>query len=378
MDQTVPDAIRLAQSLVRCSTVDGANEKAALEEPAALLRAAGFTCFFDDYSPQHAHKASLIARLCPEDPSPSLLFGGHIDTVPFGNAPWALPPLSGHIENGRLHGRGSADMKSGVAAMICAALTSAPRLRGRDLILHIYGGEEAACSGSFQAIRFPHLFGQPGAAIIAEPSGNQPLAGHKGALWLAFESSGRTAHSSMPEQGVNALSKLLPAAARLLEAAPQAEHAVLGRCTMALTSLHSGLNSNSIPDQAVLTADLRTVPGQDHQGIRETLAQIAGPEISLRTLMDAPPVWTDPCLPWCVSVRRRLAGFFGREPAVAAVPFSTDASSLRRLLPNLPLFILGPGEPSMAHKTDEYCALEQISAAQAIYEALIRDWYGLD
>jgi succinyl-diaminopimelate desuccinylase len=378
MSRTVPDVVDLAQRLVRHDTVEGRGELSLLEEVAELLREAGFTCRLEGYDPSFSHKANLYARLCPDALGESLFFGGHVDTVPFGDAPWDEDPLSGLAAGGRLHGRGSCDMKGGVAAMLCAALRLAPRLAGRDLVLHLYGGEELGCRGSFYAARTAAHFGRPGAAIIAEPTGNRPLAGHKGALWLKLESTGRTAHGSMPEKGLNALGKLLPGACRLLAPRPEAVHPVLGKSSAALTSLHAGRNINSIPDKAVLTLDMRTVPGQDHAALRREIAALAGEEIQVETVLDVPPVWTDPHLPWCAATRRLLADAAGREPAVAGIAYFTDAAAVRVALPALPLLILGPGEPAAAHTTNESCPLDHLHAAQDIYERLIRAWYRLE
>ncbi|MDR2161898.1 MAG: M20/M25/M40 family metallo-hydrolase [Desulfovibrio sp.] len=186
MSRTVPDVVELAQRLVRRDTVEGKGERDLLEEAADLLRGAGFSCLLENYDPAFPHKASLYARLCPEAPGESLFFGGHVDTVPFGDASWDRDPLSGLTEEGRLHGRGSCDMKGGIAAMLCASLSLAPRLAGRDLILHLYGGEELGCLGSFFAARRPEHFGRPGAANSAQPTATRPRAGHPGALWRAL------------------------------------------------------------------------------------------------------------------------------------------------------------------------------------------------
>ena len=372
------DVIDLARRLVRCDTVAG-GERQALGLLESLLARAGFSCAYDLYDPARPDRANLIARLRPGAPaSPgdkALLFGGHIDTVPFGDAAWAIPPLEGIVKDGRLHGRGAADMKGGLAAMVCAALDMAPRLKRRDLILHIYGSEETGCTGSFHASLTPEHFGSPGAAVIAEPTNNIPLAGHKGALWLAVTATGRTAHASMPEKGDNALLKMLPAALRLRDAPPKASHELLGECTMVLSTLHAGLNSNSVPDKAVLTVDMRTVPGQDHAALHASLAAAAGPDVDTRITLDLPPVWTDPDTPWCGRVRRLAAPFLGYEPGVAAVQFFTDAGAVRRAHPGLPLMILGPGDPGEAHRTDESCPVDQIRAAREMYKAIIADWY---
>ncbi|MDR1684970.1 MAG: M20 family metallopeptidase [Desulfovibrio sp.] len=375
----MPDVVDLAQELVRFYTVLGENERTVLEYLADPLEDAGFSCSFDAYDEAYPQRASLIARLHPEDEEPSLYLGGHIDTVPFGNAAWRHDPLGGVIEDGRLCGRGSCDMKAGVAALVRAALDFALESkasgRKRDLVLHIYGGEEGGCFGSRHAAQRPELFGKPGAGIVAEPTFLIPLYGHKGALWLTLRTAGRAAHSSMPDKGDNALLSMLRVAARLADFHLDASHSLLGKATAALTSLHSGLNSNSIPDKAVLTLDMRTVPGPDHADLARSVAETAGPDAQIEVVYDAPSVWTAPDLPWCARVRALTRAVTGVEPEVRCADFFTDAASARAVFPQLPICILGPGDPALAHVTDEFCPVEQIRAALRIYKALIADWY---
>ncbi|MDR2668754.1 MAG: M20 family metallopeptidase [Desulfovibrio sp.] len=377
--KNMPDTVELAQDLVRFSTVLGENERTALEYLAGPLEDAGFACSFDVYDENRPQSASLIARLHPEDEAPSLYLGGHIDTVPFGNAAWRHDPLGGVIEDGRLYGRGACDMKGGVAALVRAALDFSlennASSRKRDLVLHIYGGEEGGCFGSRVAARRVELFGKPGAGIVAEPSALMPLSGHKGALWLTLRTTGRTAHASMPDKGDNALLSMLRVAARLADFHPDASHKLLGNATAALTSLHSGLNSNSIPDKAELTLDMRTVPGVDHAGLARRVAETTGADAHIEVVYDAPAVWTDPDLPWSVRVRELTCAITGDTPEVRCANFFTDAASVRTVFPDLPLCILGPGDPALAHVTDEFCPVEQIRAARRIYVALIADWY---
>jgi succinyl-diaminopimelate desuccinylase len=376
--RNVPDVVELAQRLVRCSTVGGENERTVLEDLAGLLADAGFTCRFDAYDAGRPQRVSLIARLCPEDEAPSLYLGGHIDTVPFGDAAWKRDPLGADIEDGRLYGRGACDMKGGVAALVCAAVDFALERKaaaGRDLVVHVYGGEEGGCLGSRNAAKLGELFGKPGAGLVAEPSSLLPLAGHKGALWLTLRTLGRTAHASMPDRGDNALLKMLPVAARLAELRVDASHELLGRATATLTTLHAGLNSNSIPDKAVLTLDMRTVPGQNHAEWKRRIRETAGPDVEMDVLQDTPAVWTDPDLPWCARVRDMAGAITGAPPGVRCAPFFTDAGSVRAVFPELPILILGPGDPSLAHATDECCPVEQIRMDRQLYGAILKHWY---
>lgn len=377
MSSNTLNPVELTQRLIRCDTVSGGDERRALELLAEPLEAAGFNIEFDAYDPEHPCRCSLLARLRPCAGEPALCLCGHIDTVPPGTASWRHSPMAAHIVDGRLYGRGSCDMKSGVAAMVCAAAHMAGKARagGGDLAVHIYGGEETGCEGSFHvAAQARHLHGVA-AVIVGEPTSCLPLCGHKGALWLRCTAKGVAAHASMPEQGDNALGKIIIFANRLLEFNPQGEHPVLGGSSCVLSTLHAGGNINSVPDSAVLTIDIRSVPGQDHTHLRRVIENMAGPAISLATMLDIPPVWTSADHPWFAGALAILEASLGKKPGIAGVQFFTDAAALRPALPDTPMLILGPGDPALAHQTDENCPISQISLASDMYTALIADWF---
>lgn len=366
----------LARWMVGCDTItSGSSEYALLEQIAAWLKQAGFTVVLDRYDDTDPGKCSLSAHLHPECEGGALCLAGHVDTVPLGTKPWKHDPFSGEIIDGCLYGRGSCDMKSGAAVMLAAALAMAPRIHDRDLVLHLYGGEERGCKGSFHMPE--QEFRNIAAVVVGEPTGARPLAGHKGALWLRLSSSGRTSHASMPEKGDSALAKMLPAANRLLDFVAEGRHPFMGRGTSVLSTLHSGLNSNSVPDSAVLTMDIRSVPGMDHEKMREEIQDICGKDIAMETTLDIPPVWTDPEDPWMKSVYALYEKLSGKPAEVATVQFFTDAAALRTRLPQVPVVIFGPGESSMAHQVDEACPVSQIEFMENICRELIRDWYEL-
>src|SRR5690606_8154366 len=128
----------------------------------------------------------------------------------------AYDPFAGRIEDGRLYGRGACDMKSGVAALVTAALNSpVPLDEAPGVVLVLTAAEETGCRGAAAMVREGMDLGKAGAIVVAEPTGNQPLLGHKGALWLRLCLSGKAAHGSMPERGDNALLKGAYLATRL-------------------------------------------------------------------------------------------------------------------------------------------------------------------
>ena len=142
------------------------------------------------------------------------------------------------------------------------------------------------------------ILGRAGAIVVAEPTSNAALVGHKGALWLRLTLKGVTAHGSMPHLGVNAAYK----AARVLTALETfqfnvAPHPYLGSPTLNVGTVNAGLNVNSVPDLAEIGIDIRSIPGLDHSRIQEHLKAELGDDISLEPTVDVGAVWTDPSSP---------------------------------------------------------------------------------
>ena len=372
------DPVALTQALVRVDTVNPpGHEDGCVALLADLLAAAGFACRTHDFAPR---RTSLVARLGGSATAgPPLAFTGHLDVVPLGNAAWRHDPFGAVIEAGRLYGRGSSDMKSGVAALACAAIAQADRLRdGPGLSLIFTAGEETGCEGAFAMARHPDataLLGRAGALVVAEPTANAPLIGHKGAFWLRASASGTTAHGSMPEQGDNAVYKIARAALALEGFKFETPtHPLMGAPTLNVGTARGGLNINSVPDAAELGVDIRSVAGQDHARVLQCLCEALGPQIALQTLLDVGSVYTPPEDPWMRRVFALCAARQGAMPALRTVSYFTDAAALRLPLGMPPVLILGPGEPQLAHQTNEYCEVQRIHEAVTLYQDLITDW----
>ncbi len=238
----------------------------------------------------------------------------------------------------------------------------------------ITAGEETGCDGA-AAIVAAGLQGRAGALVVAEPTANMPYVGHKGALWLRGIARGRTAHGSMPEAGDNAVYKAARATHRLscfhFGVSP---HPTLGAPTLNVGTFHGGLNINSVPDRAVIEIDLRTVPGMDHQALRQQVAQCMQEDMEVETAIDLPGVWTSPEVPW-VERTAAIASDVTAEPfTLRTATYFSDASVLVPALGGAPTLILGPGEPRQAHQTDEWCGVQRIRQATEIYRRMIVDW----
>lgn len=368
------DAVELTRTLIAFDSRNPpGDEHDCATHLAALLQHHGFEAAVHEFAPR---RSSVVAHRGDRAAGAPLCLTGHLDTVPLGAAEWSVDPFAGEIRDGRLYGRGASDMKSGVAAIVAAACRLADQLDGGPGIsLVLTAGEETGCEGAFDLAARGAL-GAAGALLVAEPTGNRPKVGHKGALWLKGKALGRTAHGSMPEHGDNALYKAARAVTKLADFGFNvAPHPHLGRATLNVGTLHGGLNVNSVPDAAELGIDIRTLPGMDHAVLREALAGYLGEDVaSLEAFVDLGGVWTDPRDPWIRDTMALLAPRLAEAPAVEALPFFTDAAALQPALGGVPTLILGPGETHMAHQTDEYCLVERIPEAVAMFEAIILRW----
>lgn len=372
----IPDAVTLTRDLIRFDTVNPpGNERPCAEHLGRLLQDAGFAVSYHELAPG---RASLVARAGGGD-KPPLCFTGHIDTVPLGAMPWSKDPFAADIDGDRLYGRGSSDMKSGVAAFVYAMIELMPALAdGPGVVLVITAGEETGCEGAFHLAGLGDALGRAGAVVVAEPSANYPYVGHKGALWLKARSRGVTAHGSMPERGVNAIYKAARAITRLEDFDFNvARHAVLGKPTLNVGTVHGGMNVNSVPDQADIGIDIRTIPGQNHGGLRAGLESYLGDDVEINAVVDVEAVWTDPGDAWVQEVFAVMAPLLGEAMETRGATYFTDAAALTPAYGGPPTVVLGPGEPHMAHQTDEYCLVSRIDQAVEAYMQLARAWCGM-
>jgi succinyl-diaminopimelate desuccinylase len=368
------EALALTRDLLRYDTINPpGDEQACARHVGRLLEDAGFTVAEHEFSER---RTSLVARLGGAADTRPLCFTGHLDVVPLGARAWTHEPFAGEIDGPRLYGRGSSDMKGGVAAFVVAVTRLAPRLRASPgVVLVITASEETFCEGARYLAGLDGVLGQAGAIVVAEPTCNYPFVGHKGALWLHARTSGMTAHGSMPERGVNAVAKAARAVLKLedfrFDAAP---HPVLGAPTLNVGTFHGGLNVNSVPDSAEVGIDIRTIPEQKHGPLLERLASYLGEDVTLESIADAEGVWSDPHHPWIQSVYDVVAPVIGERPVARAAPYFTDAAALTPAYGGAPTVILGPGELTMAHQTDEYCEIARVEGAAELFTELTRRW----
>ncbi len=368
------ELVEVCRQLVRINSVNPpGNEGEIAGFVAEFLRNAGLEVEIVSHAPQ---RASVLARLKGSGEWPGLLFSAHLDTVPVGVEKWVHDPFAGELSDGKIWGRGAADMKGGLAAVMLAAKALARAqvpLRG-DLVLALTADEEVNGLGAIALSERADL--QPLQAIfVAEPSANEIFIAEKGILWLELVTHGKTAHGSMPELGRNAVMMMVKLLQELEELSiPFEPHPLLGGFSMSVNSISGGVKANVVPDYCVATVDMRTVPGQDHADIfRQIKALIeelgqrdAEFRAELKVINDWPPVVTAPDEPVVQRFNAALAEVAGTASELKGVRYYTDAAALVPAL-RAPMLICGPGEAGMAHQPEEFVAVDKLVEAARIY-----------
>lgn len=367
------DAIRLTRALLQFDTVNPpGRERDCAHMAGELLREAGFSVEYFEYEKD---RTSVIARSGGSDSKPPLCLTGHLDVVPLGTRQWSKDPFAGETDGDRLFGRGSSDMKAGVAGMLLALKSFSKKLSGTaGVVVVLTAGEEGGCVGSRHLAALPKLMGKAGAIVVGEPTSNYPMVGHKGSIKFHASFKGVSAHGSMPQLGVNAVYKAARAISRLEEFKFDVPaHPIMGSPTMNVGTVAGGSGVNLVPDLASIGVDIRTVPGVNHENLLNKLKDTLG-DAEIEVFADSQSVWTEPQEAWVRRVFDICKPILGESPEARAMPYMTDAANLRKVYSNAPTLILGPGEASMAHQTDEYCSMERIRQSVQIYDEIIRDY----
>lgn len=362
--------VRLAQELIRIDTTNPPGaELPAAQHMAEYLGAAGLEV---ELQPFDGSRANLVARVRGSGERPGLMFSGHLDTVPVGDeSRWTVAPRGGLVDDGRLFGRGSLDMKGSVAAMTVAAarLGRSGRVPKGDIVVALTAGEETDSCGARMLCEAGLLEGV-GMAVIGEPTGLDVGIGHRGALWVRADAHGAAAHGSQPGAGRNAVRELLAwlhpfMTLEALVAEP--EDALLGAGSVSLNIIGGGTSANVIPDRAHAVLDFRTVPGQPHRELLRALER-RGDGVLMTILRDSPPITTPEDGPLVQAVVNAVTGVKGRH-GIRGLPYMTDASIFVEAL-GIPAVVVGPGREAHAHTEDESVEIGALEQALAIYASV--------
>ncbi len=365
------EVVALLRELVRLPSHE--NEAAVVELLCSRFRERGIPCRTRLVGP--AGRANVIATW-GQGPR-SLIFNSHMDTVAPGDpAAWQSPPFAAEIRDGSLYGRGSADAKGPLAAMIVALESIArshPRLPGRLVLTAVAYEEQSGLGTQAEVVGGTRA----DAAVVGEPTDLQVCVAHKGVLRLRVSTRGKAAHASEPWEGANAISAMAPVITALDRLAAQVtvlRDPLLGPATLATTMIEGGIGRNVVPPACSVLLDRRLLPGESAAEARAAVEAAVAPlggaveDVSLTeaasTAADAPIALA------ALGARTAVVGGPSRAVGFGAC---CDMSFLRNK-GDIPTVILGPGSLSQAHKSDERIEVAELKQAVEVYRRLALDW----
>lgn len=326
-------------------------------------------------------RLSLVAEIEHPDGDnpdrPTLIVNGHLDVVPVNAEAWTHDPFDPEVVDGRLYGRGTADMKGGIAAAICAldVLDRAGRAPACNLVFHLVADEERGGRWGTQALLEAGLI-HGDACLVPEPTDLELCVAERGLLQGRVHITGRPGHGSRPRDGVSAVEHGAQVVLALHAADfGGAEHALLGRPTANVGFIEGGSAFNVVAEKCVVGVDRRILPGAT---IESTQAEIEGRidaagidglryRFDVDTFGEASEM--SPGDPWVKQVGEAVARATGRAPGVIGMTFTTDARFVRNQA-GIPAVVCGPGAIDQAHTDDEYVDVHRLVDAAAAFAEL--------
>lgn len=360
---------------------DGAGESTIADHCAAWLTTRGFTTTRLESTPG---RPSILATGAGRGGGRSIMLNGHLDTVSLVG--YDGDPLDPIIQNGRLHGRGSYDMKAGIAALMVAAGRVHQHPHRGDVVLALVADEEDASIGTEEVlahIRTADI--DIDAAIVAEPTGLDLVTCHKGFVWAEVTLTGVAAHGSRPDLGVDAIAKagaFLTGLDRLAaDLGTRPGHPVLGTGSVHAGVIDGGQENSSYPDRCRITVERRTVPGEDGAAFEAELRAILDPIIAAQPGLGATiamglerrPLDGDPTRGITPTLRTAVADVTGRPARHRGEAFWTDAALLADA--GIPAVLFGV-DGAGAHACAEWVDLDSLHDATRATEHAVAAWIG--
>lgn len=327
------------------------------------------------------NRANYVA--CVGRGEKKIILNGHLDVVPPGNG-WDEDPFTPFVRGSKLYGRGSCDMKAGLAAMMAIAVRAKEEklMRKGRLMLVFTADEEADGLGTKQFVKEFEDARENVAVIIGEPTENRICIAHRGVVRFRLKVTGRQCHSGQPQNGINAivnLSRVIVAVEQIHTGLQKIRHRVLPPPTMCCTMVNGGVNNNIIPGTAECVVDCRTIPGLTADALRDRiLRQVSeqgcldpGAGITVLPFVEVAAGMADPESGVVKTAAAAYAEAFGRAPELVEFPACCDMSCFTEN--GLETIVFGPGSISQAHMANEFVDLDQIRDSLNFYAAYLKE-----
>lgn len=357
------EKVKILSDLIEINTVDQ-NEKEIADYIAELFDQHGISSIIDEVAP---NRATLVAEIGTKKSDKILGISGHADTVSAGDiSKWTYDPFKATIVGDKLYGRGSSDMKSGLAAQVIAIieLVEEHTLPAGTLRFLMTNNEEDGASGA-KVLTEKGYSKDLDALIISEPTGGDVIYAHCGSLNYRVKSYGKAWHSSAPKNGINAITDLIAFANQEPHLFDKFESdPILGDLAHSITKIEGGHQINSIPEYAELSGNIRPTGTAPNQAIIDILTrtidqlnqEIAG-HLELEIIHDFYPVVTDPNDKLIKQLTSLSTANFNRKAELKIIHGATDASDFVKANPALPVAVFGPDSWENAHQVDEFTTI---------------------
>jgi acetylornithine deacetylase len=362
----------VANNSINPSLVPGAPGEAAVAEVArAFMAAAGLDVEVQDVLPG---RPNVIGVLDGREPGPAVMLCGHLDTV---GVEGMDAPFAPRIEDGRLYGRGSQDMKGGVAAMLgAAALLAKDWTRGKLIVAGVVDEEYESAGAEALVKRW-----KADAAIVTEPTDLQLAIAHKGFAWIEITARGRAAHGSRPAEGRDAIMRMgrilsaLEARDRELQARPS--QGLQGVASLHASIITGGRELSVYPDQCVLQMERRTVSGEEGKVplaevdaiLTRLRAQDNQFDASAKLMTSRPPYALDAAHELPTALAAALSNR-KRYSMPTGMSFWTDAAILAGA--GIPSVLFGPGGAGL-HSIEEYVNVDDVLVCRDVLAETVHE-----
>ena len=324
-------------------------------------------------------KANLYARIGP-DVAGGVVLSGHTDVVPVDGQPWSSDPWLLSERDGKLYGRGTADMKSFLALALAHVDAMREAALTRPIVLAFSYDEEVGCLGAPTMIaEIAAAANRPAAVIVGEPTLMKVVSAHKGVRSFNVEVIGREAHSSLPDQGVSAVMealKLMALVAEMGREARAATHAHFSPPTMTIGRVEGGTAANILARRCAFVWDLRCPEVQQGDAIEarfRAAAEKLDAEIKARAPEGGVVVTRRSNTPGLAVARDSAAEALARaltgDNEIRAVAYAAEAGLFQQA--GIPAIICGPGSIEQAHQPDEWIEVAQIEEGAAFMRKLV-------
>ena len=393
------DVTALCADLVRVQSHREApgHETPCAQQIAALLEREGISA---ELQTVRDGRCNVIGTLKGTGSGPVLMYNGHIDTVPPGEMP---EPFAPKIVDGKLTGRGTVDMKGGLAGQLAGMIAikrANIKLSGDLIFAGVIAEEDSTSLGSLHVIEHGP---KPDMVVVSEPSALGTITAHKGFDYYRIDIEGRACHSSKPHEGVSAVYKgacIVNAIGNgFIERSCARKHPLLGAASLNVAAILGYSNSEAVtalrrapgdkpagavvPDICTIYLDRRRIPGENLNDVLADFEQLlvelrrSDPKLVVRAsftpacpeLPTHPPLDTDPQHRLVTECARLAAQVTGSDAAPKGVPFWSDAALFNDIA-KIPAIVFGPGDVAVAHSNHEFVPVDELTKSARVFALL--------